>query len=555
MQPSLKVSLVALFSPIVGLIASPGLSDDGFIKQPSVRTQAQQTAQQPPQIIQQPSQTIQQPRPLEANGQLPIQPASSESVWLPKAPTRGIPPKPRMISVLELTPPEPGPAAVAGVEQVENTSNPTIATPPPAQEYVSGELVWVPSQTVAHSQATPEVKPQSMPQRMGQRENLVSTATARPPAPERPAPEQIASQPTQTHTAQTHTAQTHTLSPVANSQLAGGTPVATVPAMDAGLAEQQARQALSAQVTRDILASSTRPSPGFAPSPVDNPEGWQTIGQRLTKHMRDCEILLRRKAYYSARQDAEDGIRYLMQVLDQYSNTLESEPRLNLALQALDEADDFSSYRSASSNSFSVGPLVNSHMTDVLKHADPTGLSPLSAAAHYRIYAAEQLVLASLQHPWASELLYTLGRVHQAEAEAAEGNRKADLRWRAITYYRAAAKIDPQNALALNQMGFVFLQMDRSADAQQALVAAINAQASTSALANLMEACRRQSNTQLYQWAAQQHALLTQHNQGAASNAVPYTIVSAGQFQAESPRSLGPYQTAQNQAQPGNVQR
>lgn len=535
MQPSLKVSLVALFSPIVGLIASPGLSDDGFIKQPSVRTQAQQTAQQPPQIIQQPSQTIQQPRPLEANAQSPIEPASSESVWLPKAPTRGIPPKPRMISVLELTPPEPGPAAVAGIEQTENTSKPTIATPPPAQEYVSGELVWVPSQTVAHSQATPGDMPRG--------ESLVSTETARPPAPE-----QIASQPTQTHTAQTHT-----LSPVANSQLAGSTPVASVQTMDQ--VEHQTRQALSAQVTRDILASSTRPSPGFAPSPVDNPEGWQTIGQRLTKHMRDCEILLRRKAYYSARQDAEDGIRYLMQVLDQYSNTLESEPRLNLALQALDEADDFSSYRSASSNSFSVGPLVNSHMTDVLKHADPTGLSPLSAAAHYRIYAAEQLVLASLQHPWASELLYTLGRVHQAEAEAAEGNRKADLRWRAITYYRAAAKIDPQNALALNQMGFVFLQMDRSADAQQALVAAINAQASTSALANLMEACRRQSNPQLYQWAAQQHALLTQHNQGAASNAVPYTIVSAGQFQAESPRSLGPYQTAQNQAQPGNVQR
>lgn len=235
---------------------------------------------------------------------------------------------------------------------------------------------------------------------------------------------------------------------------------------------------------------------------VDNPEGWQSIRNRLSEHIRQCQHLLSRRAYYSAREEAQVAIKHLMQMIDLHLGDYQSEPKFAVAMIALREAEDFT-YSNAEHGQSTVGVLVGSHSSDVLKQYDLTSVSPLAAGTHYRIYAADKLVEAAQNHPWASELYYTLGRIAQAEAEAASGGLQTNLRWKAVTMYRAAAAINPQNGIALNQLGFIFLQLDRPEDAREALIPAVKLGSTPQAATNLIAASQKLGDHRLLAWAQQ----------------------------------------------------
>ncbi len=318
---------------------------------------------------------------------------------------------------------------------------------------------------------------------------------------------------------------------------------ATVPPATSGPSEQQPahgkqREVIVSLVSNRILDGfPSRPTSGAVP-PLENPEGWQAVGERLSQHLSSCELLLRRNAFFSAREEAVEAMLHLVRRLDQAENRLHCEPAYLAARQAFNEADDFSLSQRLVSDESLLRRLVNSHETPILKNADLAQLSPMTAAQHYRLYAEQSLYEAAQGHPWASEVIYAIGRSYQAEADNS-GNQADSRRLRAVSHFRVALRIVPSNALASNQLGFIMLQMDRPIEAREMLLASIMAAPSAAALQNLMEAGRRLGDQQTTNWAAQNLAGIRAHvRQPMASPAV--VEVDPRTFAAMSPRSSGP---------------
>ncbi len=271
---------------------------------------------------------------------------------------------------------------------------------------------------------------------------------------------------------------------------------------------------------------------------IESPQGWQAIGSRLSEHVKRCESLLGRGAFCSAREEAETASMLLYRHIDLHDNLFRCEPAVQSANQALREAEDFLVTLRSTADGESLRRLVNAHETPVLKNKNLTGMSPLTAAQHYRQFAEAKLVEAAQGHPWASELLYTVGRTYQAEAEA-NSSRVDVLRMKAMAHYLASRTTLPSNAVTCNQLGYLLLQMDRNEEAREALVAAVTIKQDEASLSNLAEASRRLGDTQTVAWAAQSVAAI-RRRAPPTSPVPPFVEVSQEDFIAISPREIGP---------------
>jgi hypothetical protein len=225
--------------------------------------------------------------------------------------------------------------------------------------------------------------------------------------------------------------------------------------------------------------------------------GPAAVGQQLSTLLANSEQLSRRGLFLSAREDAGMAQLRLARFLDSLSNNYRSEPALKAAQTALREAVDFSQSRTAEI----LPELINSHETPVLKSVDIARTPPTTLAQSYYQYAETQLIEGAQQHPWFSDIFYTIGRTYQAEADSTSTADRDLLRAQAIVYYRAAVTIRPSNSLATNQLGFVLLQLDRPKEAQVALVASVDSRLEIPALQNLVEASRRLGDHAMQQWA------------------------------------------------------
>ncbi len=302
--------------------------------------------------------------------------------------------------------------------------------------------------------------------------------------------------------------------------------------------ERQERAVLASLVSSRIIGDAPAHAQDVALDSVDPAPGWNAVGERLSRHIHNCEALLRRNAFFSAREEAESAAVYLVRILDLMSNNYGSEPLLLAAQQALNESEDFTFSQRLTTDQNFLERLIASHQTQLLKNSDVSQLSPLVAAQHYRQHAIECLVQASQGHPWGSEVYYTLGRTLQAQADGSPANSDA-LRWRAVTYYQAATAVAPSNSIATNQLGYILLQMDRPQDARASLVASVEAKLSESALENLVEASRRLNDGATQHW-AMQHLASMRHSQPPQSPVPQVVEVDPQTFMAISPRSIGP---------------
>lgn len=270
---------------------------------------------------------------------------------------------------------------------------------------------------------------------------------------------------------------------------------------------------------------------------LESPQGWQAVGGRLTAHVKNCESLLRRGAFCSAREEAESACVLLIRHIDLIDNLYRCEPAWQAAKQSLTEADDFLAVQRVT-DSEGLRRLIDSHHTPILKGKNLAEMSPLTAAQHYRVYAELQLVEATQGHPWASELLYAVGRTYQSEADV--DPRQVDaLRMKALAYYRAARATLPSNAVACNQLGYLLLQMDRNEEAREVLAAAVTQTNDVASLSNLAEASRRLGDTQTVAWAAQSVAAIRSRSPQQPPTPA-FVELTAEEFAAISPRSIGP---------------
>jgi len=276
---------------------------------------------------------------------------------------------------------------------------------------------------------------------------------------------------------------------------------------------------------------------------IESPQGWQAIGQRLTNHVARCESLLRRGAVCSAREEGETACLLLIRHIDLIDNQYRCEPAWLAANQSLREAEDFLAVQRISDND-GLRRLIDSHHTPILKGKNLSEMSPLTAATHYRVYAEMQLLEATEGHPWASELLYAVGRTYQAEADASPTQVDV-LRMRAIAFYRAARTTMPSNAVACNQLGYLLLLMDCNEEAREVLVAAVTLKNDPAFLSNFAEASRRLGDSQSVAWAAQNVAAI-RSRVPALPPVPPFIEVTPEEFVAISPRAIGPQPTAEN---------
>jgi len=318
----------------------------------------------------------------------------------------------------------------------------------------------------------------------------------------------------------------------------------SIPARESSAAQESSaesrRSTLASFVSSRILAE--RPAVddgGRIVAAIDNPPGWQAIGEELSQRIANCETLINRHAYFSAREEAESAMLHLVRLLDLMSNQYQSEPAWHAAQQAMLEAEDFANVQRLTSDSDFLRRIILSHQTPVLKDADVAALAPMAAAQHYRQFAEKKLIEASLGHPWASEIAYALGRTYQSQADATEDGLNQQLRWKAATFYRAALAVSPSNTVAANQLGYVFLQMDRPADARDALLTSIYSGPTLAAYENLVEASRRLGDSATSNWAWQQVTLAK--SQLPAESGIPQFVeIDPRTFAAMSPYTIGP---------------
>jgi tetratricopeptide (TPR) repeat protein len=307
---------------------------------------------------------------------------------------------------------------------------------------------------------------------------------------------------------------------------------------------------LASMVSSQIIGDPRSGNESLSAPPVDAPPGWQAVGQELSQRIANCESLLRRNAFYSARQEAEEAALDLVRVLDLMANQYSCEPAWQSAMKAVSEAEDFSNIQRLTTDSDFLSRVIQSHETTVLKGYDVSQISPLVAAQHYRLFAQNQLREASLGHPWASEIFFALGRTYQAQADSEVSDAKELFHWRAVTLFRAAYDINPNNSIAANQLGYLYLQMDRAEDARSYLIASLNASPSIAAYENLIESSRRLGDQNTQQWALNQRAALS-HGQMRAEGQPPAVVeLDPRTFAAISPYTSGPQPYAARGSQP-----
>lgn len=527
--------IAATLLALSGFGATSLFADGRFIVQPSLRKPAQEAVQPLPETETENGPVVTVAEPLDTKT-LSFESLTAPEGWAAEnaasepigQPVRAYPESPVPQSYANLS---PAPAAVGnpGLAVAPRAPQPTASAPQAASDSRQG-LQWI-TRGGRPQQAT---EPQFTSSLEAPEAGIASAATlASPPLP--------AVSPREAK---------ETLGPpfsLASSR------ASTPGGVDhtSGSAESQ-RAVLASLVSHQI--TSNRPAAGEVGRPVhsiDSPPGWQAVGEELSQRLGKCEALINRRAYFSAREDAETAMLYLVRVLDLRSNHYYSEPAWHAASKAMSEAEDFSNAQRLTSDSDFLRRVILSHETPVLKDADATTLAPLAAAQHYRQYAEEKLAQAAQGHPWASEVLYALGRSYQSHADASQAGLQQNLRWRAITLYRAARAIAPGNATATNQLGFVLLQMDRPADAREALLASLNAAPSLAAYENLVEASRRLGDTSTGNWAMQQ-ALAAKHSLAIASSAPEFVEVDPGTFAAMSPYSIGPNPQSHDAAAPAH---
>jgi len=306
---------------------------------------------------------------------------------------------------------------------------------------------------------------------------------------------------------------------------------------DAAAETNTQRFHLASKVSRQIIGQLDQ-SQSNPVGPLQASAGWDWIGKQLSDHLHRSQRLAGRGVFLSAREECNLALLLLARHLDHISNGFQCEPGFHSAQTALRESMDFTAFHQTTDESI-LKQIVHSHETPILKQSHLGQVSPVTLAEHYLQYAEEQIIAASQQHPWFSDILYQLGRTLQSEADMVSSPASDHLRGQAILYYRAALAIVPANALAANQVGFLLLQQDRPSEALQYLVAAVNAAPNVPSLQNLVEASRRLGDRPMEQWSLQALAAI-QNRQPSGGPMPSIELLNNSAFVAISPMTAGP---------------
>ena len=197
---------------------------------------------------------------------------------------------------------------------------------------------------------------------------------------------------------------------------------------------------------------------------------WQELRPELLAKLQACDSLLRKNSVHSARDEIRNGLTLLARKLDQLSGP------------AVDQSPRRSAIRRSMPH--------ESALQHAFRELDECTYSPADQIAQPLETFSDLLPQATLNHPWAADLLYALGKTYERELEFAPKLQEV-LRQQSLASYQAALRIAPSRGYIANQLGYNYLHLGSLEEAAKALQKAIDAGPTPYSWRNLAELYRR----------------------------------------------------------------
>jgi tetratricopeptide (TPR) repeat protein len=214
---------------------------------------------------------------------------------------------------------------------------------------------------------------------------------------------------------------------------------------------------------------------------------WQELRPELLTKLHACDSLLRKNSVHSARDEIRNGLTLLARKLDQLSGP------------AVDQSPRRSAIRRSMPH--------ESALQHAFRELDECTYSSADQIAQPLETFSDLLPQATLNHPWAADLLYALGKTYERELEFAPKLQEV-LRQQSLASYQAALRIAPSRGYIANQLGYNYLHLGSLEEAAKALQKAIDAGPTPYSWRNLAELYRRRGLVREAQLADEQAAFL-----------------------------------------------
>jgi tetratricopeptide (TPR) repeat protein len=214
---------------------------------------------------------------------------------------------------------------------------------------------------------------------------------------------------------------------------------------------------------------------------------WQELRPELLTKLQSCDSLLRKNSVHSARDEIRNGLTLLARKLDQLSGS----------------AGDLTPRRSSIRRSMP----HESALQHALREIDECTYSTPDQITQSLQTFSDLVPQATLNHPWAADLLYALGKTYERELEFAPKQQEV-LREQSLGAYQAAVRIAPSRGYIANQLGYNFLHIGSLDEAAKALQQAIDAGPTPYSWRNLAELYRRRGLVREAQLADEQAEFL-----------------------------------------------
>lgn len=201
---------------------------------------------------------------------------------------------------------------------------------------------------------------------------------------------------------------------------------------------------------------------------------WEDLHDEMLKRLSACDRYLRSQSTYSAREEAREGLLLLTRRLDQL-----------LKPATTSDTSRKPSIRKSTPHA--------SALQHALRALDEASFESGESMAETLQTFSDLIPQAILQHPWAADLLYALGKSYERETEI-DIPKSDTLRLQAIACYQAALRVAPSRPYISNQLGFNHLFNNSLDQAFNALQRSLDAGPSVYAWRNLAELYRRRGD-------------------------------------------------------------
>jgi len=262
------------------------------------------------------------------------------------------------------------------------------------------------------------------------------------------------------------------------------------------------------------------------------PEG---VVEQVVKHLEYGRTLARKGIVFSAESEFRQALTLIAQVWDYQAGTNAYSSCLRDGFTALDESKDF--LPDAKSDSFSVdtSQVITAHQTNVIEPGNADSIPAVEAMQQYLKFSTRKITKACGQSRLASDVLYSLGKMHLTSSSHSEGDSQHD-QYRSMVLFRAAFAADNKNSRAANELAVQLAKSGELQIAKQLLVGSLRVNPTPIVWKNLSHIHAKLGETDLAARANFEYAAMQNSGQTRMANNVNW--IPPQNFNATAPPML-----------------